>query len=188
MLLHQHGSIALCGWGEFAARAAAAGYPSVAIDLCGYGDSECSGALEDDPAGQVDLAVAHAEQVFGVRSVVVIGVSMGGSNAAVAAADRARVKAWVDVSGPNFWFVERPLEGLAPVLRNRPPGMVVFARTDGQDAYAAARRLAREAGARFVDGGSGHGWDLLTDDRGRLTEVGRSVLTFAGRAGTAASR
>ena len=178
VLLHQSDGVALCGWGPYATAAAAQGMPSVAFDLCGYGDSECATELEDDPAGQVALAVRHARTTFGVRRVVVVGASMGGANAALAAADGADVAGWVDVSAPNAWFVDRLLVDVAPQLRGGPPGLVVFARSEGDAAFRDAQVVARRAGARFLPADSGHGWELLTDDGG-LTRIGGAVLDFA---------
>lgn len=58
-------------------------------------------------------------------------------------------------------------------------GLVVQARSDGAAAYAKSRLLARRSDARFLDGGSGHGYELLTRLDGRLTRVGRAVLAHA---------
>ena len=175
VLLHQISSN-LCGWGGFAGEAAAAGVTSVAIDLCGYGGSTCPRDVERDPAEQVRLAANHARAELGASRVVVVGASMGGSQAVRAVAGGAPVDAWVDVSGPSAWDGDRLLD-LAEELE--PPGLVVFTRTDGEREYAAARALADRSGARFLDGGRGHGWDLLTTFGGRLTGVGREVLEFA---------
>ena len=76
------------------------------------------------------------------------------------------------MSGPGEWLGDTLLD-LAPAVGV--PGLVVQARSDGAAAYADARRLAQRTGSRFVDGGSGHGFELLTDGD-RLTAVGRTVL------------
>ena len=178
VLLHQTGPGGLCGWGRFAARAAAAGVPSVAIDMCGYGDSVCAEGLESDPAALVDLAGEWARRELGADRLVLVGASMGGSSTVLAVSDGAAVDGWVDVSGVSTWNSVR-LQSRARALRHAPPGLVVYARTDGPLEWGAARRLARTSGARFVDGGSGHGYELLTDYRGRLLPAGRAVLRFA---------
>ncbi len=183
VLLHQTNPEALCGWGPFAAAAIEEGLPSVAFDLCGYGDSECSERLEGDPAAQVDLAVDRARESFGADRVVVVGASMGGANAVLATADGADVAGWVDVSGPNGWFVGRPLVDVAPQLRGGPPGLVVFSRSEGDTAFGEARLIARQSGAGFVAAPPGHGWELLNDEDDALTDVGREVLAFAAGVG-----
>ncbi len=55
----------------------------------------------------------------------------------------------------------------------------------GYTGLTAAKLLAKRTGATFLDGGSGHGWALLTSIDGlRPTRAGRSLLEFAGSAGT----
>ena len=175
VLLHQI-SGGLCGWGDFATAAAAEGVSSVAFDMCGFEDSTCPDGMDNDAALQVRLAARHAREQWGVDRVVVVGASMGGSQAVRAVAGGAPVDAWVDVSGPSAWGGDWLLDLAGSVER---PGLVVFTRTDGTSEYAAARALARRTSAGFVDGGSGHGWDLLTTVGGRITPVGRQVLSFA---------
>jgi pimeloyl-ACP methyl ester carboxylesterase len=178
VLLHQTGPWGLCGWGRFATRAADAGLPSVALDMCGYGDSVCAPGVEHRPATLVDLAARWAREHLGARRVVLVGASMGGSSTVLAVTEGAGVDAWVDVSGVSTWDGVR-LQSRAGALRSAAPGLIVFARTDGPSQWRAARRLSRTAGARFVDGGSGHGYELMTDYRGRLLRAGRAVLRFA---------
>lgn len=178
VLLHQTGPLGLCGWGRFASRAAEAGLAAVAIDMCGYGDSACPPGLESDPRRQVQLAVTHLRDEVGARRVVLVGASMGGSNTVIAVSDGVPVDAWVDVSGVSTWNGVR-LQSRAAALRTAAPGLIVYARSDGPLEYAAARRLARTSGTRFLDGGSGHGYELMTDYRGRLLPAGRAVIRFA---------
>jgi len=178
VLLHQTGPGGLCGWGRFASRAAEQGLAVVAVDMCGYGDSDCPPGLESDPRAQVEPALAHVRDEVGARRVVLVGASMGGSNTVIAVSDGARVDAWVDVSGVSTWDGVR-LQSRAGALRTAPPGLIVYARSDGPLEYAAARRLARTSGTRFLDGGSGHGYELVTDHRGRLLAAGRAVIRFA---------
>jgi len=178
VLLHQTGPSGLCGWGRFATRAAAAGLPSVALDMCGYGESVCAAGVEHDPAALVDLAGEWAREHLDAGRIVLVGASMGGSSTVLAVTDGADVDAWVDVSGVSTWDGVR-LQSRAAALRSAPPGLIVFARSDGPLEWRAARRLSRSAGVRFVDGGSGHGYELMTDYRGRLLPAGREVLRFA---------
>ncbi len=183
VLLHETGANGLCGWGPFAALAAAEGLPSVAMDLCDWGESTCPKGLAADPGAQVDLAAAHAREVLGAERVVLIGASMGGSLTVMAVASGADVDAWVDVSGRSGWAGVVLLD-LAPQLAERDlPGLVVQARSDGEAEYTAAQALARESGAEFLDGGGGHGYGLLVDPDGGPLPAGRSILDFALAAG-----
>ena len=164
----------LCGWGKFATYAATKGVSSVLVDLCGYGDSACSEAGSDDVVGQVDLAADHL-RTLGAERVVVVGVSMGGSQSVRATAGGADVDAWADLSGPPSWDGDRLLD-LAD--RIDLPGFVGYARSDGALAYASAQRLARRTGADFVDGGHGHGWEMLTSVFGRPRPFADRLLEF----------
>lgn len=172
VLLHQVGT-ALCGWGSFATAAAAQGVTSILVDLCGYGDAVCTeGATGAVSAG---LGLGLAEDL-GARRTVLVGASMGGSETVLAVAGGAEADRWVDVSGPSTWAGIRLLT-VAPRIAHR--GLVVFARSDGKTEYAAAQALARRTDATFVDGGSGHGYELLTDLEGRLLRGGERLLAFA---------
>ncbi len=167
----------MCGWGRYAtALAEDAGVTSILLDPCGYGDSECSDAGDDDPLNEVAPAIRHAREELGARRVVLVGTSMGGSLTVLAAAAGAALDGWVDVSGPPRW----EKTDLASVADDLPSsGMVVMARSDGDSAFRQARGLARVSGATFVDGGSGHGWELLTAPlSGRPTRVGARVAAF----------
>ena len=138
--------------------------------------------MADDAGGQVELAVTHAREALGASRVVLVGASMGGSMTVMAVAARAGVDAWVDVSGPSGWDGVL-LADLAPQVagaeRPRPgrPGP-----DDDAAEYSAAQALARDSRAEFLDGGAGHGYELLVDPDGVLVPAGSSVLDFA-RAG-----
>ena len=175
VLLPQVGG-GVCGWGRLAHEFAALGFPSIVVAPCAYGGSTCTDAGDADPLNEVAPAVAAAREELGSDRVVLMGASMGGSLTVLAAAAGADVDAWVDVSGPPAWE-ETDLLPLAPSLPAG--GLVVQARSDGAAAYTKARLLAKRSGARFLDGGSGHGYELLGDHTGRISRVGRVVLAFA---------
>lgn len=164
----------MCGWGRWATLAAREGVTSLLVDPCGYGASECGDAGDADPLNEVGPAIALARGELGARRVVLVGTSMGGSLTVQAAAAGADVEGWVDVSGPSGW------DGVdqADLAADLPPGgIVVYARSDGAMEFRRARALAREAGARFVDGDNGHGWELLVDPiEERLLRPGTVVL------------
>lgn len=177
VLLPQIGG--LCGWGRWAAAAARdAGITSLLVNPCGYGESECSAEQDADPLNEVAAATRAARTDLGADRVVLLGTSMGGSLAVIAAARGADVDAWADISGPSSWDgVE--LSRLASRLPE--PGLVVMAPSDGRAAFRAARALARAAGVPFLAGRSGHGWELLVDPvSGSVTRLGRRLMAFAG--------
>ena len=178
VLLHQTGVIGLCGWGQFATAAAAAGLPSLAIDMCGFGGSQCPDGEATPPADQVDLAATYAREELGAERVVLVGASMGGSQTVIAVADGAEVDGWADVSGPDVWE-GTTLADLAPEVQARGlPGLVAHASDDDDTWYAAAQALAPAAGAQFLDGDSGHGYTLLTDNTGTLRPDGQELIDF----------
>lgn len=174
VLLHQTDGGGLCGWAPFATAAARSGVPSVALDLCGYGETVCAPTAMGDVVTQVRLAARLARERLGTRRIVLVGASMGGSQTVRAVAQGFRADGWVDVSGPGEWLGDTLLD-LAP--RVGPAGLVVQARSDGMASYADAQELATRTGSRFLDGGSGHGYELLSGADG-LTPVGRSVLAY----------
>lgn len=100
-----------------------------------------------------------------------------GALTVMAVAAGADVDAWADVSGPSAWDgVE--LAALAPRLPEG--GLVMMAPSDGQEAFASARRLAAAADVPFVPGRSGHGWELLVDPvDGTMTRLGRRLVRLA---------
>ncbi len=179
MVLLPQVNAGLCGWGRFATYAASQGVSSVLVDVCGYGDSDCAESGIDDVAGQVDLAADHL-RAQGAERVVVVGVSMGGSQAVRATAGGADADGWADLSGPPTWERVRLLD-LADQVRQ--PGFVGYARSDGDLAYRAAQRLSRRTGAEFVDGGHGHGWELLLSPLGRPRPLAHRLLRFVAGVG-----
>lgn len=172
VLLHQVGS-ALCGWGAFATAAAEQGVTSVLVDLCGYGDAECPEGSTG--AVSADLGLGLAAELGATRTALV-GASMGGSETVLAMAGGTDADVWVDVSGPSSWA---GVQLLTAAPRIDEPGLVVFARSDGDAEYAAGQQLARRTDAEFLDGGRGHGYELLTDLDGALLPGGDRVLAFA---------
>lgn len=183
VLLHQTGYLGLCGWGQFASEAARHGLRSLAVDLCGYGGSECADGQQAPPEQQVDLAAAHARDAMGAERVVLVGASMGGSRTVMAVAGGAEVDAWAVLSGPSTWD-GTTLADLAPDVAARGlPGLIAHAPDDTPSEYAAAQALATATGAEFLDGDSGHGYELLTITMGGLRPDGEELLAFVGSVG-----
>lgn len=175
VLLPQVGG-GVCGWSTFAHEAAQLGFSSIVVAPCGYGESTCTDEGDADPLNEVTPALAAVREDFDTDRVVLIGASMGGSLTVLASAAGAEADTWIDVSGPSTWE-DTDLLPLAPELPAG--GLVVMARSDGAAAYTAARALAKASGARFLDGGNGHGYELLVNLSGRISRVGRAVLAHA---------
>ena len=109
VLLHQTDGGGLCGWLEFATTLADDPTLAVlAIDLCRYGESRClaveNGTFRDaDQVDPVELAVRFARASMRAERVVVMGASMGGSVALMAAATVPGIDSAIDLSGPVDW-------------------------------------------------------------------------------------
>ncbi len=176
VLLHQTDGNGLCGWLEFGAVLAADPSLSVlAIDVCPYGESRCvPGTDQVDP---VALAVEHARSDLGARRVVLMGASMGGSVALMAATRLPAVDTAVDLSGPVDW------KGMDEVRHGRAlsaPVLVAMADDEGPEEVAGARRIVRNApaGSEFVPAAAGHGYELLLGMDGSPTPIAERVLRW----------
>ena len=179
VLLHQTSGAGMCGWLGFAEQIARdRRLTALMVDLCGYGTAHCGrgfGFVVGQQRRQVSLTLDYAEKHLHARRIVLVGASMGGSLAVIAAARDHRVDTLVDLSGPLEWrgaALADQVKGLgAPVL-------YAMADTEGPDAVAAARALARRspAGSDFVAADSGHGYELLEDIDGRAGPLAPRVL------------
>lgn len=151
-------------WGS-AAALAEEGYPALTLDFRGYCPRQGAGCSED--GGTADawrdlLAGARLLRSRGADRIVLVGASMGGT-AAIMAASRADppVDGVIALSAPTAccgMFVEP-----ADVGAVEAPMLFIAGRDDG-DAPASARQMARWAGDRgravVLDSGE-HGVDLL---------------------------
>lgn len=162
VLLHQTDGGGLCGWLEFAARIASeSGLVALAIDLCDYGDAVCRPRRSDrSQTAAVEVAVRHAREDLGADRVVIVGASMGGAVALMAASTLAGVDAAVDLSGPVDWPGTGVVRGGRAL---RVPVLVAMAREEGTEEVRGARAIVAEAprGSRFVAVAAGHGYELL---------------------------
>lgn len=184
VLLHQTDGNGFCGWLTFAQRVAQVpGQTALALDLCGYGESDCAAGSTTvgRQVAQVRAAIDYAQQRLHARRVVLVGASMGGSLAVLAAARDHRVDAVVDLSGPDEW-------GGVSVHRHgaelRAPLLVAMSDRERPEEVTAARSLAHAAppGSAFARADSGHGYELLEAADGRPTALADQVLArIAGR-------
>jgi pimeloyl-ACP methyl ester carboxylesterase len=131
----------LCSWAPYARRLAAKGLFAFPFDFRGHGFSEGS---EDHSLASADVSAAvRAVRGLGARKVVVVGASLGGIAAVIAAPSlRPPVQGIVSVSGPAA--IPGELNARPAAARLRVPGLYVVAEQDqnaGYDFAADAREL-----------------------------------------------
>jgi pimeloyl-ACP methyl ester carboxylesterase len=175
-----------CGWWPYARYLSRHGVRALVFDLRCFGASPC-------PRGRghatADVAAAVAElRRRGARRVALVGASMGGAIAVVAAA-QLHPAAVVDLSG------ERDTTGLTPGIDAdagaaaqgvTAPALFVVARGDRYvsvgDMRAVARR-ARSATKRVIvlPTAAGHGWDLLFGTTTEWSPLAATIAEFIRR-------
>lgn len=176
VLLHQTNLDGLCGWDAFGRDAAERGFAAVSFDMCGWGASECPEEWSERTSEQVAAAVDLARTGLEADRVVLVGASMGGARTVFAMADGVDADAWVSLSGAPAWDGRVSADEAAAIDA---PGMVMHDPDDGDAEFAASRLTAERAGAEFVRGRGGHGYDMVLRIDGRLTPLGERVLDFA---------
>jgi dienelactone hydrolase len=187
VLAHEYAND-LCGAWSFANYLAKRGLRAFAIDMRCFGRSACP---QGGAAGRVvdDLVAAVAElRHRGVTRVALVGASMGGS-AALIAATRARppVGAVVALSGeanPTS-LLHIPLNARAAVAQLTVPAMFVVANLDQYTSVGETRAMyqaAKTTDKRLLvlpsqfDGF--HGWQVLTSVGGRFSSTAAQVAEF----------
>src|SRR3954452_9633297 len=165
VLIHEY-PLDLCGWWPYARYLSRRGVHALVFDLRCFGSSPC-------PAGRghavIDVAAAVAEhRRRGARRIALVGASMGGAIAVVAAA-QLHPTAVVDLSG------ERTTAGVtdgivadagAAARGVTAPALLAVARGDRYvrlaDMLAVARRVrSRTKRVIVLPATAGHGWDML---------------------------
>jgi pimeloyl-ACP methyl ester carboxylesterase len=175
-----------CGWLPYAGYLSRHGVRVLLFDLRCFGRSACPGGRGHAIA---DVAAAMAElRRRGARRVALVGASMGGAIAVVAAA-RLHPAAVVDLSG------ERDTTGLTPGIDAdagaaahgvTAPALFAVARGDRYvpvaDMRAVARRV-RSATRRLIvlPAVAGHGWDLLFGVQTDWSPLAATVAAFIRR-------
>jgi pimeloyl-ACP methyl ester carboxylesterase len=164
----------LCVWVRYARRLAGSGFFVFPFDFRGHGFSH---GLENHSSSPADVVAAvRAVRALGARKVVVVGASLGGIAAIVAAPTlRPAVQGIVSVSGPAAIAGELNARRLAPRLRV--PTLYLAAERDQSGPYdfaAEARELHDATGTRekriVLVAGSLHG-TFLVDGSSRVRSV-----------------
>jgi alpha/beta superfamily hydrolase len=176
----------LCGWWPYARYLSRHGVRALLFDLRCFGRSACPGgrghAIDDVAAAMAEL------RRRGAHRVALVGASMGGAIAVVAAA-QLHPAAVVDLSG------ERNTTGLTPGIDAdagaaahgvTAPALFAVARGDRYvsvaDMRAVARRV-RSATRRVIvlPAAAGHGWDLLFGATTTWSPLAATVAAFIRR-------
>jgi uncharacterized protein len=155
-------------WGDFAGSLAAEGFHVLAFDFRGFGDS---GGARDLSALWRDVAGAADElRRRGARRVVLVGASMGGT-AALVAASQEQFDGVVTLSAPStFMGIAAPPEVVAAVDE---PKLFLAAQGDGQAAATAQTFYTMAPGAKRLEivTGDDHGSDLLDGNQGQIVRM-----------------
>jgi pimeloyl-ACP methyl ester carboxylesterase len=185
VLIHEY-PLDHCGWWPYAGYLARRGVRVLLFDLRCFGRSACPGG-RGHPTSDVAAAVAELRR-RGARHVALVGASMGGAIAVVAAA-RLHPAAVVDLSG------ERDTTGLTPGIDANAgaaargvtaPSLFAVARGDRyvplRDMRAVARRVRSPTPRLIVlPPTAGHGWDLLYGTAGGWSPLAATVAAFIRR-------
>ncbi len=173
-------------WWNVAEVLADAGHAALAIDFRGYCPGDEAGCSEDGStrdAWRDLLAGGTFLQDRGVKEIVLIGASMGGTASVLAAADaRSRVSGVITLSAPTACCgmeVDRSI-----VAAVGAPMLFIAGRFDGEAPRSAHAftRWAGPSGEALIVGTGEHGTDLFglatPQVERRMTE---SILTFLDR-------
>jgi pimeloyl-ACP methyl ester carboxylesterase len=155
----------LCQWMFYARVLERRGYAVLPIDLNGFGSSPPAPGSPVRTHWDRDVAAAAAVlRAHGVRDVVLIGASLGGTSVLAAAAEiEPPVAGVVDLSGPAE---SSGIDAVAAARRLRVPALYEVAE---DDAYVSeVRKVYRATPPRLrkliVVPGAGHGVGLLRPD------------------------
>jgi pimeloyl-ACP methyl ester carboxylesterase len=168
----------LCDWLPYAKRLAARGYLVFPIDFRGYGFS--SPSVAGPNRFPQDIAAAtKALRRLGVRKVFVVGASMGGIAALVAAAQiTPPLDGVVSVSSPRLY---RTMNAIASAKRLKVPVLYLAATEDdnagydfSEDAKALHRRAASKDKRLVLLPGPLHGIELV----GRSPQASAAIERF----------
>jgi pimeloyl-ACP methyl ester carboxylesterase len=170
----------LCQWMFYARVLERRGFAVLPIDLNGFGSSPPAPGSPVRPHWDRDVAAAAGVlRARGVRRVVLVGASLGGTSVMAAAAEiQPRVAGLVDLSGPAE---SSGLDAVAAAGRLRVPALYEVAE---DDAYLAeVRRVYRATPPRLrkliVVPGAGHGVGLLrADQQPHAAQDSAAIIAF----------
>jgi dienelactone hydrolase len=155
-----------CGWWPYAQDLAQHGVRSLLIDLCGYGETRCppNEPVIGSGASAVLVAATWA-RAHGATRVVVVGASMGGTTAVLAAStDKGHLlDAVADLSGP-IDYLDAHTSNAGRTIRI--PSFFAVDPADSVVAPIELQDLANEIKTPkpiLHFDGHGHGWDQLSD-------------------------
>jgi alpha-beta hydrolase superfamily lysophospholipase len=187
VLAHEYASD-LCGAWPFASYLAKRGFRVFAVDLRCFGRSACPrGAAAGRVADDLVAAVAELRH-RGATRVALVGASMGGSAALIAATRvRPAVAAVVSLSGeanPTS-LLHLPLNARAAAGRLTVPAMFVVANLDQYTSVAETRAMyqaAKTTSKRLLvlpsQFNGFHGWQVLTNVGGGFSATAAQVADF----------
>jgi alpha-beta hydrolase superfamily lysophospholipase len=183
VLIHEYPG-PMCGWWPYAHYLGRHGVRALLFDLRCFGLSGCPAHRRGDVVADVAAAM-RALRRDGARRVALVGASMGGSIAVVAAA-RLRPAALVDLSG------ELDTSGLTPGISAkagaaapsvRVPALFAVARGDRYVPVADMRTVYRRTASRakrlvVLPAVAGHGWGMLLGTRTTWSALARQAAAF----------
>jgi pimeloyl-ACP methyl ester carboxylesterase len=182
VLIHEYPG-PMCGWWPYAVYLSRHGVRALLFDLRCFGDSECKTGR-----GHATTDVAAAMQALrkdGARSTAVVGASMGGAIAVVAAA-RLHPAALVDLSGEIDTATLTPgirANAGAAARRVTAPALFVVARDDRYIPVRDMRTIYERAASRtkrlvVLPAEAGHGWGVLLGLATEWSPTARGVAAF----------
>ena len=162
----------MTSWFDFARLLADEGYTALAFNFRGYGESEFDDQAEFSVAEDVRAAIDAANDA-GAAKVFVIGASMGGTGAVVAAASND-IAGIVTLSAPDVF---EEVDAVSWADDVEAPMLLFAANEDGsaaEDALAISAASLQEPEVVVLSGGQ-HGTNLFAEHNDELT---RLILEF----------
>jgi pimeloyl-ACP methyl ester carboxylesterase len=162
----------MTSWFDFARLLADEGYTALAFNFRGYGESESDDQAEFSVAEDVRAAI-DAANAAGAADVFVVGASMGGTGAVVAAASND-IAGVVTLSAPDVF---EDVDAVSWADEVEAPMLLIAADEDGsaaEDALAIAAASNQEPEVVVLSGGQ-HGTNLFAEHH---DEVTRLILEF----------
>ena len=188
VLVHEYPG-PMCGWWPYASYLSAHGVQALLFDLRCFGLSGCPAAGRGHATADVAAAMSELRR-HGARRIAIVGASMGGAVAVVAAA-RLHPAAVVDLSG------ERSTRGLtagiaadagAAARKVTAPALFAVAHDDRYISVEDMHLIERRARSRtkelvVLPAAAGHGWNMLVGTTTEWSPLAARVAAFIRRAG-----